>query len=87
MTTNATDPSYYAVAVTPSDSTSLLRTVAGVNYAPRSIYVGGAGAVNVEWADGTNVTFSGVAAGQVLPIRPVKVRSTSTTATLIVAIY
>lgn len=79
-------PSQYCAAVTPSDSTLLTRTISGVTYAPRSIYVGGGGDVVAEFADGSSVTFAGVGSGSVLPIRPVRVKA-ATTATSVVAIY
>lgn len=77
------DPSDHWVALTKSDSTDI--TINGK--APRSLYVGGAGDVAVERGDGVAVTFVGAAAGSVLPIRPVKLMSTNTTATDVVALY
>lgn len=74
-------PALGAVAVTPSDAADL--TVVPT----RSLWVGGAGNVNVDMADGTTVLFSGVTAGTILPLQVKRVRSTSTTATLIVALY
>lgn len=50
---------------------------------PAELYVGGAGNVSVGMSDGSNVTFSNVAAGTILPIGP-KFVYTNTTATLIV---
>lgn len=74
-----TDPAFHAEAVTPSDDTDL-------TYVSRGLWIGGAGAVNVIMASGTTVLFSGVSAGTLLPIRVSRVKSTSTTATLLVAI-
>ena len=69
-----------AVAVTPSDATVLDIT--------KAVYVGGAGNLAVIMADDTAaVTFTGVAAGTVLPIRVQKVMATNTTATSVVAIF
>lgn len=79
-------PSQYCASVTPSDSTLLTRTVNGISYAPRSIYVGGTGDLVAEFADGSSVTFTGVSGGSVLPIRPQRVKA-ATTATAVVAIY
>jgi hypothetical protein len=73
-------PADDAVAVTPHDTTQLA-TVS------RGLYVGGAGNVAVLMASGQTVTFVGVAAGSVLPIRVARVNSTNTTATNIVALY
>ena len=72
-------PARTAKAVTPSDTT----TIGGC----RSLWVGGAGDVTLDFADGTtNVVFSAVPAGQLLPVAPLKVKA-ATTATLIVALY
>lgn len=74
-------PADNAVAVSPSDSTDL-------TYVSRAVYVGGAGNMVVTMAGGgSNVTFTGIQAGSILPIRVSRVLSTSTTATSIVAIY
>lgn len=78
-TADATVSAYDAASVTPSDSTALRPT--------RGLYVGGAGNVKVDMALGTTVTFASVAAGTILPIQVVKVYSTDTTATNIVALY
>jgi len=73
-------PGSSAIAITPSNSTSL----AAVS---RAIYIGGAGNLTVEMAGGqTPITFVGVSAGCLLPIRVNKVL-TSTTATNLVALY
>jgi len=71
-------PAEHAEAVTPSDSTDL--TVVS-----RALWIGGAGNISVVMVSGATVTISGIAAGTILPIRVSRVRSTSTTATLIVA--
>jgi len=63
-----------AVEITKSDT---------ANNAFSGIYVGGTGAVAVVTEAGTTVTFSGVPAGTVLPIRTQKVLA-ATTATLLV---
>ncbi len=69
-------------AITPSDT---------VNFSnrrmTRGIYVGGTGDVVAVRADGTAVTFTGVPAGTVLPIRAIRVNSTSTTATNLDALF
>ena len=53
----------------------------------RAIYVGGAGNVAAVMADGTVLTFVGVQAGTLLPIRCKRINSTNTTATSMVALY
>lgn len=75
-----TFPANDAAAVTPNDTTQL-------SFVTRGLYVGGAGNVAVLMASGQTVTFVGVPAGTVLPIRIARVNSTSTTATSIVALY
>jgi hypothetical protein len=72
-------PAETARAVTPSDTT----TIGGC----RGLWVGGAGALTLDFPDGqTNVVISGVPAGTLLPVAPLKVKA-ATTATLIVALY
>lgn len=73
-------PAIGGVVVTPSDSTDLVNT-------SRAIWVGGAGTLTVTMADGVAVLISGIAAGTLLPIRCTRVKSTGTTATLIVNLY
>tara|TARA_R110000751_G_scaffold279833_1_gene382252 strand:+ start:164 stop:412 length:249 start_codon:yes stop_codon:yes gene_type:complete len=81
--TERSDPSQKAVAVTKSDSTSLLLN----GQPPRAIYVAGTGNLNLKFGDAPPVLFTTVQAGSVLPVRPTLVMSTSTTATGIVALY
>lgn len=72
-------PASSAIAVTPHDTNEL-------NTVCRALYVGGAGNVSVVMS-GTVVTFVGVGAGSILPIRTSLVRATLTTATSIIALY
>lgn len=69
----------HAAAVTPSDTTDLTNV-------SRWLFVGGAGNVVCIMQDGTTVTFTGVLAGTLLPIRCSRVMATSTTATNMVAL-
>lgn len=77
-------PGTQAEAVTPSDS---------VTFEPSLIYVGGAGNVNVLPAHQAGMTtttpvlFTAPPVGSVLPVRVIRVLSTSTTATALVRIY
>lgn len=67
--------------VTTSDVTDLLR-------GSRALYVGGNGDVRVLLErDSAPITFVGVVAGSVLPIRARRVYTTGTTASYIVALY
>ncbi|MEK1908183.1 MAG: hypothetical protein AAAB13_20615 [Pseudomonas sp.] len=77
---NVVDPASNAAAVTPNDSTDL-------PYTSRALFIGGAGNVAVIMAGGQTVTFTGVTAGALLPIRVSRVLSTGTTATTITAVW
>lgn len=53
----------------------------------RAVYVGGAGNVVCDFADGTaDVVFTAVPVGTILPVQPLRIKTTST-ATLMVALY
>jgi hypothetical protein len=66
--------------VTKSDTVEFARV-------SRAIYVGGTGDVVAIMADDTSLTFSAVPAGTLLPIRCKRIAGTSTTATLMLALY
>jgi hypothetical protein len=68
-----------AEVVTTSDTANLS--------APSVIYVGGTGNVRVLTAQGTDVTFSGMPAGAVVPVQVIRVYATNTTATLLVRVF
>jgi hypothetical protein len=54
----------------------------------RAIFIGGGGTLKVTMADGNTVTFTSLTtAYPVFPIRVIRVWSTGTTATNIVALY
>ena len=72
-------PCGYAEAVTPSDTVSL-------TISSRALYIGGAGNLTVLTVGGQTVTFTGVLAGSIIPIRVSRVNATVTTATSIVSI-
>jgi hypothetical protein len=75
-----TAPATKAVAVTAADSDLAIPA--------RALYVGGAGNISLILSeDSSAVTFSNVPAGTILPFQVKQVRSTNTTATLIVALY
>lgn len=78
-----------AVAITKSDTVNFDGTtyVAGATAIPcDAIYVGGAGIVVAVMQDGTALQFTCIA-GQVLPVRAIRVNSATTTATLMIALY
>lgn len=72
-------PAKDAFDITPSDSADLS------TYA-RSLYIGGAGDVNLDTVQGTTIVFHAVPAGTILPVGVRRVRSTSTTATDIIGL-
>jgi len=69
-----------AVAITPSDSVDLPQGPT------EAVYVGGAGIVVAVFPDGSAASFTAVA-GEILPLKVKRINSTSTTATLLVALY
>lgn len=69
-----------AAAITPHD------TNASITGSPIAIYVGVTGNINMT-IDGTDVVFKGAQAGSILPISASAIKSTSTTATDLVALY
>ncbi len=77
-TADATVAAFDAAAITLSDSTELAPT--------RSLFIGVGGNLKVTTAYGTDVTFQNVVAGSILPIQVIKVWSTGTTASGIVAL-
>lgn len=71
-----------AKAITPHD------TNASISGIPAAIYVGGAGAIACRLrSDSEDVTFAAVPVGTILRVIPTHVRSTSTTATNLLALY
>ena len=67
-------------AVVPHNSTDF-------TYVPRAIYVGGTGNIAAVSEDGSVEIFYNVSAGSILPIRPVRINSTNTTATQMLALF
>lgn len=78
-TNGLASPATGAFAITPNDSTDLTSFT-------RAVYIGGAGDLKVDTITNDTVTFSGVPAGTVFPIRVKKVYSTGTTATNLIAL-
>lgn len=80
-----------AVAITPSDTVNYDGSTYAANHATKAIpaeaiYVGGAGIVVAIFENGSAVNFTAVA-GQILPLKTIRVNATTTTATLLVALY
>lgn len=73
-------PADHAVAITPSDVTSLAHPV-------RGIYVGTTGDVTVLTVGGETVTFVAVPAGAILPVAANRVNDTGTDAEDLVGLY
>lgn len=70
-----------AAAVTPSDTVDL------PDGPCRGIYVGGAGAVKIVTTNGSTVTFAAVPVGTFMRVGAVRIFSTGTTATNLLALY
>lgn len=81
-----TGPVVGGFAVTPNNT--LVYTNDGTTPpVTRSLWVGGSGDVAVVTIDDSAITFKGVGAGTLLPIRVKQVKATGTTATDIVGVY
>ena len=81
ITANYTAPAQSAAVLTPDDNTD-------ITPAPcRGLWIGGAGNISVDMANGDTVLFSGIQAGTLLPIQIKRLRQTNTTATLIAALW
>lgn len=65
------------VAVTPADDGAIVFN---------GLFVGGAGNLRLDCADGRTLTLTGIAAGSVIPLAGTRVYSTGTTATNIAAL-
>ncbi len=79
LTTGLESPTYDYFSITTSDSVDF-------DSVTRGIYVGGDGDIVCINRDGDAVTFVGVLAGSILPIRASRVNATSTTATNLVGL-
>lgn len=73
-------PAEYAAALSGDDTNDLATFT-------RALYVGGAGNIKVTTAGGSTVTFTGVTAGSILPIRVKRFWSTGTTATTVLGLW
>jgi len=75
-----------AAAVTPSDTVNI-PSVSGGDNNGCVLYVGGAGNLKVKTVGGDEVTFVGINTGTFLPVQVVRVFSTGTSATNILALW
>ena len=75
-------PAGHAEVVDASGDTS----ATNLSREAEGIYVGGTGNVAVVLPSGTAVTFIGVPAGTIIPVRCIRVNNTNTTATSMVAL-
>lgn len=80
MNRSLTSPAEEASAILPSDGTGLPQPT-------RALYVGGTGAARVRMLGGQVVSFAGLPAGSLLPLRVVQVYATGTTATGLVGLW
>ncbi|WIY51555.1 hypothetical protein O9Z70_08630 [Devosia sp. YIM 151766] len=71
-----TSPASRAIAIAPDDNADLSLTT-------RAIYIGGGGDLTVTMRDGGQATFTGLAAGTLLPIRVRRVLEASTATQLV----
>lgn len=81
LSADATVSAHRASAVTTSNATIYEQPT-------RALYIGAAGDITVDMADGgTSVLFVAVQGGTLLPIQVTRIYATGTTATSIVALY
>lgn len=80
-----------AVAITKSDTVNYDGSTFSASAATKAIpadavYVGGTGIVVLILEDGSAVNFT-AAVGEIIPVKSIRVNSTTTSATLMVALY
>jgi hypothetical protein len=80
---------YRAAAVTPSDTVDIpsISTQDGTGNNGCVLYVGGAGNIKVTTAGGDTLIFTGILAGSFFPVQVLRLWSTGTTATNIIALW
>lgn len=76
-------------AISASDTVPVVydSTVAGCSIKPRGIYVGGTGNLTVKDDNGNSTLIEAIPVGTLLPIAPVYVMATGTSATKLVALF
>jgi hypothetical protein len=83
----ADNPAEDFAAVTKSDTVNYLHSDGVTPKIARGLYVGGAGIVVLVSKYGVAVTFTAVPAGTILPCKHIRVNSTTTDATNMVALF
>ena len=91
MSLAAVQPYNYAVPIVKSDTVNYDGSTYAANAATKAIpadaiLVGGAGVVVAIMEDGTAVQFTAIA-GQIIPLKTIRVNSTTTTATLMYRLH
>jgi hypothetical protein len=91
MSISAVQPYNYAVPIVKSDTVNYDGTVYSASATQKAIpaeaiLVGAAGVVVAIMEDGRAVQFTAVA-GQIIPLKTIRVNSTTTSATLMYALY
>jgi hypothetical protein len=72
-------PAIHAFSITPDDNTDLAEVV-------RALFIGTEGDVVLVTKSDSEVTFTGLAAGDILPVRTLRVKASGTTAANIVGL-
>ncbi len=75
----------YATVITKSDTDNIVRP--GNNCPVVGIFVGGAGNIVAVFQGGDTATFTAVPVGTILPVSCIRVNSTNTTASLMLALF
>lgn len=73
--------------IQPAGCGESLSITTSVSALTRAVWVGGAGNMRVTLENGSTLTFDGIAAGTLMPIRVTMLKSLSTTATNIIGIW
>jgi hypothetical protein len=76
---DTTKPARGASMIIPADT--------DLTYNTRAVYIGGAGIIKVDMVEGDDAVQFTVPSGALLPIQVTRIYTTTTTATLIVALY
>lgn len=80
QTPGLNSPLQYGQPITPDDGNDL-------PVVPRAIYVGQAGNITLQMADGTTLVMENLPAGSLLPVRALRVLATGTAAAGLIALW